>query len=125
MDIGSSFCDHRNFVRINKNFINCKNCGRSFVSQIDEIGNKTSKDFVRENREFDKKFDRNFTNLVDDTVRHEMSQSYVYADENNNVIKIYSTGDKEYRVCANNNTYFLTKDRVRKLLLKCNARRIL
>lgn len=59
MDLNySSLCDHSNLERVDDNFVNCMDCGESFVSQKLVKNNKRSHDFIRENEDLVEYLDR-------------------------------------------------------------------
>jgi hypothetical protein len=52
MDSYAPLCDHQYLFRVDDNFVRCRQCGLSFVSQKKIPRNKGAHEFIRENTTF-------------------------------------------------------------------------
>jgi uncharacterized C2H2 Zn-finger protein len=70
MDSYAPLCDHQYLFRVDDNFVRCRQCGLSFVSQKKIPRNKGAHEFIRENTTFGKNFDRHFNNIVEKPIKN-------------------------------------------------------
>lgn len=125
----STICLHQRLQRIDKNFIRCLACGQSFVNQINIPKNKTGTDFSRENKIFDRNFERNFNNVIEEKDLMPVLIEY-YADKRFlNIIVIdktnlFSNNPPKYRVFINGNYDVLTENQIKCLLNDTKATRV-
>lgn len=127
----SIICQHNRLQRIDKDFVRCLECGQSMISQSEIKCNKSRRDFTKENKNFLNNFDRNFSNVLEET--DEMTNVPLfeyYADKSlmnkiiiNRQVKFNSQPSK-YQVQVNDTMSYLTEVDIRKLLSDINAIRI-
>ena len=112
----SSICNHPRLKRIDKDFVRCLNCGESMISQKTYSTNKTSADFVKENKSFARNFNRNFTNEIEQ-IDEECDIPHIeyYADAHrvNKIIidkrVVFNSDPPKYKVSVNGGDYYMTK----------------
>lgn len=127
----SAICCHNRLKRINKDFVRCLDCGQSMISQRQISGNKTEKDFVKENNSFIRNFDRNFNNELEETDEFSDKPLYEYYIDRygvnkvivNKKVQFYSNPPK-LEVQINGSKTYLPQTDIEKLLMKINAIRI-
>ena len=129
--IYSRVCNHGRLTRINNNFVRCLDCGQSMVSQDRLATNKTPKDFVKENKSFVRNFDRNFTNILEETDETNNNPLYEYFIDRNwrNLVIVnravqFSTTPAKYEVIINGERAYLDDAKIGKLLADLNAIRV-
>lgn len=127
----SRICNHTRLVRIDKNFVRCLECGQSMISQQKMLANKTSRDFVNENKNFARNFDRNFSNVLEEVDSQSQVPLYEYYTDKNqiNIIIIdrtakFCTNPPKYEVNINGEKVYLDKEEIDKLLCDLNGIRI-
>jgi hypothetical protein len=126
----SKICNHSRLTRLDRNFVRCLDCGQSMISQKKILANKTRQDFTKENKSFGRNFDRNFTNVIEETDQQNVPLLEFYTDKllANTIIinranQLQSYPPK-YRVDINGDHALLTDEQINKLLSDINAVRI-
>lgn len=124
----SRICNHSRINRLNENFVRCMDCGQSMISQKKLVANKTRKDFTNENKSFVRNFDRNFTNVLEETDQQSSMPLLEYWMDRNwaNLVIIdrsvqFQSHPPKYKVIVNGEQNYLTDDHIRKLLADINA----
>lgn len=128
----ATICSHPRLERIDANFVRCLQCGQSMISQKREVRNKTRQDFTREQPQFVRNFDRNFSNELVETSRPSQSRPLYeyYTDKlgvNSIVIDrrvLFDSDPAKYRCQVNGQTSNLTQTDIHKLLAEIGAFRI-
>lgn len=127
----SQICSHPRLTRLDANFVRCLNCGQSLVNQKAISKNKTSKDFVKENKSFGKNFSRNFSNEIEQVEKNPpLPIIEYYADERFANVIILNRNSRsmrqpvEYEIIINGNKTFLTNEQISKLLTDIKAIRL-
>lgn len=126
----SKICYHTRSERIDDQFIKCFDCGQSFVKPKTEIKNKRCIDFSSENSQFDKNYERNFTNNVEAPTEYGPAPIEYYIDKTgqNKIIvdrkNQFDSNPQKYRVIINNQDCILTNDKIQTLIKNTKARRI-
>jgi len=123
----SGICSHTRLTRLNNNFVRCLDCGQSIINQEKISGNKTRKDFTNENKTFERNFERNFTNTIDETDYQQPAPYEYYTDNNwaniviiNRSVQFFSKPPK-YEVKINGKASYLTDEQISKLLADIKA----
>lgn len=127
----AKICNHSRLKRINNDFVRCLECGESMISQKKMLTNKTRKDFTNENKLFIRNFNRNFTNILEETDELSNNAFYEYYTDRllinkiivNRKVQFYSDPPK-FEVFVNGHKSYLTNDEIRKLLADICAIRI-
>lgn len=126
----SRICYHSRSERINDQFIKCFDCGQSFVKPKNEIKNKRCSDFSVEDTQFNRNYERNFTNNIEAPIEYGPAPIEYYTDKNNqNKIIIdrknnFESDPQKYRVIINNKECILTEDKIQTLIRDTKVRRI-
>lgn len=127
----SIICDHKRLNRINKNFVRCLDCGQSMISQQKMLSNKTRQDFTNENKSFVRNFDRNFSNILEETDEQSTKPLYEYYTDRMNTNHIiinkqvqFQSNPPKFEVTVNGSTTYLTNMDIKKMLFDINAIRI-
>ena len=127
----AKICTHQRLTRLNDNFVRCLNCGQSLVSQKYTPTNKTRKDFTNENKSFSRNFDRNFTNVLEETDSESNRPRYEYYIDRNwtNGIMInravqFQSNPPKFEVVINGQTDYLDNEKIMKILSDLNAVRV-
>jgi hypothetical protein len=126
----AKLCYHERTKRIDNNFVKCIACGQKIVSIETPITNKTRQDFTNENKTFNQKFSRNFSNEIEDDDESGDLRVEYYADRNrvnniiiNRLVKYYSDPPK-YHVTINGEKVLLTDMQIDRLLCDTNVMRM-
>lgn len=122
----SQICNHDRLDRIDDNFVRCLKCGQSLISQKQLINNKSRRDFTKENPNFNKNFDRNFTNMLEEVESSKPIYDYYTDKIKANQIIInrqvqFSSNPAKYETNINGVKHYLTKNEINKLLSDINA----
>lgn len=127
----STICDHRRLKRINQNFVRCLDCGQSMVSQHRQPLNKTSLDFTKENKSFDRNFNRNFSNVLEETDDEFTKPLYEYYTDRmwaNTIIVNrrvpFQSDPVKFEVTINGSKTYLPNAQIQKILADINAVRV-
>ena len=119
----SKICDHSRLKRISADFVRCLDCGQSMISQKNVTTNKTSRDFVSENKNFTKNFDRNFNNVLEEVDNQSDRPLYEYYTDHVQANRIVLNRQNKlrcdppkYEVWINGNTCHLTNQQVQQIL---------
>jgi len=126
----SKICDHTRLSRLDNHFVRCLDCGQSMISHKKMLMNKTRKDFTKENKTFEKNFDRNFTNIIEETDNHEPIPYDYYTDKNwvNNIVidrtVQHLSYPPQYQITINGKQTLMDNQRISKLLDDIRAIRI-
>lgn len=126
----SSFCPHKRIERIDKNFVRCNDCSKSFVDQLSVPSIKKMNDFVREDNSFQKNFNRNFNNEIEETESYGPPPIEYYADKNwiNRIVvkweRIYGTNPSKYPVTLNGTNSSMTSEQIKHLIHNTNSIKI-
>ena len=127
----SNFCNHDRLQRIDKNFVRCLNCGQSIVCQHKISTNKSMKDFARENKNFTRNFDRNFSNILEEQSEKSTVPQYEFYTDNMMTNKIivdrrikFQSDPPKYEVIVNGSKYYLTNEEIQQLLSDARAVRV-
>lgn len=126
----STFCPHKRVVRVDNNFMRCNDCGRSFVDQLNAPKIKTMEDFVREDSSFQRNFNRNFNNEIEQTESYGPVPIEYYVDKNfiNRIIvkweRIYGSNPAKYTLTLNGNQSSMTDAQIRELIQNTRAIKI-
>lgn len=127
----SKICDHDRLQRIDKNFVRCLNCGQSMISQKTMVANKTSRDFIRENKSFAKNFDRNFSNILEEVDEQSSRPLYEYYTDRMQVNHIivnrqikFNSNPPKYEVSVNDDKFYLTNEQIQQMLHDTAAFRV-
>lgn len=127
----SRLCDHSRLQRIDKNFVRCLDCGQSMISQSRVPTNKTTKDFVKENKGFSKNFNRNFSNELEETDEQTSRPLYEYYTDRMEVNRIivnrqdkFKSDPPKYETLVNGDTFYLTNQQIQKILNDVRAFRV-
>lgn len=126
----SKICDHTRLSRLDNHFVRCLDCGQSMISHRKMLMNKTRKDFTKENKTFEKNFDRNFTNIIEEIDHHEPIPYDYYTDKNwvNNIIidrtVQYLSYPPQYKITINGKQTLMDNQQINKLLDDIHAIRI-
>lgn len=124
-----TICDHPNIRRINKNFVKCEACGDTFVNQKVSSTNKTSQNFINENQNFLKNFDKHFNNKIDDGTSNKQGKQY-YTDHTRHQLlfidfdKYLPSNPPKYLTYLNNERTYLSKSDISKVINDMGAIRI-
>ncbi len=127
----SMICGHSRLQRINNNFVRCQDCGQSMISQTNIPVNKTRQDFTKENKSFIRNFDRNFSNVLEETDNQQTEPLYEYYTDRMmiNVIIVdrrvqFNSDPPKFKVKVNDNRIYLTNGDIMKLLAETNVIRV-
>lgn len=128
----STICDHPRITKINGDFDRCLTCGQSFInSTYSKLRNKTSGDFARENKRFTRNFDRNFTNIIEETdYITEPPHIEYYTDRMQvNLVKVNRSDilpgyPPKYKITVNGEFEYMELDQIRQLLAQMGAIKI-
>lgn len=127
----SVICNHSRLTRIDNNFVRCLECGQSMISQQNISRNKTTQDFANENKSFSRNFDRNFTNILEETDEQSNAPLYEFYTDRRMTNKIvvdkncrFNSDPPKYEVIVNSFKSYLTNSEIQKLLLDINAIRV-
>lgn len=119
----SILCNHSRLTRVNKDFVRCLDCGQSMISQQKISTNKTSKDFVKENKSFNRNFDRNFGNKLEEIDEKTSQPLYQYYTDRQRINKIivnrnaqFSGDPPKFEVDINGSKAYLGDEEIAKLL---------
>lgn len=130
-NIYSRICNHARLQRIDNDFVRCLDCGQSMISQKKMVTNKTSIDFARENEQFIRNFDRNFTNTIDEIDQQSLGPIYEYYTDRLMMNKIivnrqvqFNSQPPKYEVTVNGRKTYMTGDEISKLIASVNARHV-
>ena len=130
VSLTSQMCDHAKTTRLDKNFIRCTKCGQSIISKTETYANKGMKDFVSENKSFQRNFDRNFSNVITEVENYATPPVEYYVDANrlNYAIVdrtvLYASNPPKYKIMVNGDTATMTNDRISEFLQQIRAIRI-
>lgn len=120
----SKICNHTRLNRIDENFVRCLDCGQSMISQQKMLMNKTRKDFTKENKSFCRNFDRNFTNIIEETDEESSQPFFEYYTDKNwiNLIIInrtvqFKSNPPKYQIKINGRQLYLTDQEINKILM--------
>lgn len=128
----AKLCNHARLKRIDDNFVRCYECGLSMISQKKSNINKSRSDFTNEDKLFLKNFDRNFSNIIEQT-DHETSNAPIYeyySDRHSrnkiivNKVPVFNSYPHKYEIFINNSQYYLTTDHINKIIRDTNAERV-
>ncbi len=120
----STICNHNRVERINDNFIKCLQCNETIINQLMSPTNKSTYDFVRENKSFMRNTSKNPYNVVELTPQNHQE---VFMDQhgiNKVIVSRQGLSDGTYPVTINNVKYYLTKPEIEKVLTGIGAIRI-
>jgi hypothetical protein len=127
----SKICNHNRLKRINDNFVRCLACGESMISQKTMSTNKTRQEFTSENNSFEKNFDRNFNNIIEEQDDLSQMERYEYYTDRIMANKIIvnrapwpHSHDPIFEVTVNNTKSYLKEDEIKKMLADINAIRV-
>lgn len=127
----SIICNHDRLQRINDNFIRCLKCGQSMISQSKMLTNKTRQDFTKENKTIFNNFNRNFSNVLEETDNQTSEPLYEYYVDKMMLNKIivnrcikYNSQPPKYEIFVNDSKAYLTNEEIQKLLIEIGAFRI-
>lgn len=127
----ATICDHGRLVRLNDHFVRCLTCGQSINNPKQIQTNKTGQDFSRENPSYLRNFNRNFSNIIEETDEPFTQPLYeYYVDRRNlNLIMInksvqFMSYPPQYEVTINGEKTYLDDTQMRKLLADLHAIRI-
>lgn len=126
----SRICQHSRLARLNDNFVRCLQCGQSMISQQSMPRNKTRQEFTRENDTFERNFERNFNNVIEETDQPDIPLYEYYTDRNGvNFILVdrrvmYRSDPPKYTVVVNGKKTILEDGEIRKILDDVRAVRI-
>lgn len=126
----SILCGHYMNKRINDNFVKCTECGEIIVNQKNIVSNKSQKNFVNENKNYTKNFDRNFSNLIksEDNIVDDTNLYYTNRDRTIfftiNPTPITKNSRNIYEIRINGACYYLTNEQIEKILIKYGAIKI-
>ena len=127
----SMICNHEHLYRMDENFVRCRDCGQSMISQVNISINKNRSDFTKENNSFMKNFDRNFSNIIEekeDCLKDSIYEYYVDRTLSNFIIidrKIKFKSDPvKFEVKVNGENNYLTQSLINDLLSSINAVRV-
>lgn len=124
----SSICDHPRLKRVSNDFVRCLKCGQSIISQKQLATNKSSLDFATENSNVIKNFDRNFSNVIEETDAEStrpQNEYYIDRTRSNYVIvnkqNVLRSQPAKFEVSVNNSKSYLTDNQIRQLLNDISA----
>ena len=84
-----TMCKHRRTMRVDENFVECIECGESWIDKRglkgNENHNKRPNEFVKENKSFDRNFSRNFDNKFEKP--NDWNAKYMNAIEEKKILK--------------------------------------
>jgi len=126
----STFCEHRRIGRVDQNFVRCNDCGRSFVDQMSVPSIKKMDDFVKEDQSFQRNFNRNFSNEIEEVESYGPPPVEYYVDKNwiNRIVikweRIYGSDPAKYHVSLNGDNTSMTNDQIKQLIQSVRATRI-
>lgn len=128
----SAICDHPRTIKINGDFDRCLTCGQSFInSTYNKLRNKTSGDFTRENKRFTRNFDRNFTNIIEETdYITEPAHIEYYTDRMQTNLITVNRSDSlpgyppKYKITVNGEFEYMELEKIRELLARIDAVKI-
>lgn len=126
----STICDHSRVQRINSDFIRCLKCGQSMIDQVKISSSKTQQDFVNENKSFDRNFERNFTNVVEEIDEQKAPPLEFYIDQYGTNYAIidktiqYDTYPPKYKINLNGKIAVMNSEKINKVLSDIRAIRI-
>lgn len=127
----AKICNHQRLTRLNDKFVRCLDCGQSMVSHYKMAINKRPKDFANENKSFVRNFDRNFTNVIEETdeqtnkplLEYYVDRNWVNLVIVNRSVQFLSSPAK-YEVIINGERAYLDEVKLKKLLADLNAIRV-
>lgn len=126
----SKICTHTRLTRLNENFVRCLECGQSMISHQNIYRNKSRQDFTKENSNFVRNFDRNFSNIIEETDFPDKPIYEYYIDKNGaNVVIVdktqtYSNYPIRYKVIMNGETAIMDDTQIKDILNDIRAVRI-
>ena len=126
----SGLCDHSRVKRLDDNFVRCLKCGQSMISQADVSLNKTGQDFTKENKSFERNFNRNFSNVIEEVDQPGPPPIEFYTDANNlNYMIIdrtlmFSTNPPKFKINFNGDVVVMTNEKINEILQKIKAVRV-
>lgn len=128
----AKLCNHERLKRIDDNFIRCYECGLSMISQKKSDSNKSRLDFTKENKLFLKNFERNFSNVIEQT-DHETDNKPIYeyyCDRHGrnkiivNKVPVFNSYPHKYEIYINDAQYYLTTDHINNIIRDTDAHKI-
>ncbi len=123
----SLVCGHPRTERIDNDFVRCLYCKQSFVQQRKKPVNRTQHDFIKEDSSFMKNFDRNFSNIVENTTVPKLEYYTDRMAMNTimiNRVNKYRSQPIKFDVVVNGERALLTDKQISKLLTDIYAVRI-
>lgn len=126
----SGLCDHSRIKRLNENFVRCTKCGQSMIRQEDVSMNKNGQEFARENKSFQRNFDRNFSNVIEEVDRAGPAPIDFFINPNNNDYLIVdrtvmnNSNPPKFKINYNGNITVATNDQVNEISQKIKAIRV-
>lgn len=128
----STICNHPRTVKINGDFDRCLACGQSFINPTySKLRNKTGQDFAKENKRFVRNFDRNFTNIIEETdYINEPPHIEYYTDRMQTNLVMVNRSDMlpgcppKYKITVNGDFTYMELEQIRELLAQVDAVKI-
>lgn len=126
----SGLCEHSSTKRVNENFIRCNRCGISLINQSSVAPVKSSQDFVKNNKSFERNFDRNFSNVIEevDLAGPSRIEYYVNPNDYSYVVidwtPVFNANPLKYMVNFNGQTTTMTEKKIKEILSKIRATKI-
>lgn len=126
----SGLCDHSKTKRLDDDFVRCLKCGQSMISQATQHINKTGQDFTKENKSFERNFNRNFTNIIEEVEQSGPPPIEYYTDMNNfnwmiiDRTLMYNTNPPKFKINFNGDVVVMTNEKIQEILHKIKAVRI-
>ncbi len=123
-------CNHTRLQRINDNFVRCLSCGQSLISQKKFDTNKSRLDFTKENKYFDRNFERNFNNIIEEKDIEGPAPYEYYVDKdwvniiiiNKNVL--FDSMPAKYKIFLNGKISIMDNNQIISLLSDTKAIRV-
>lgn len=126
----SGLCDHSRVKRLNENFVRCTKCGQSMISQEDSSLNKSGQDFAKENKSFQRNFDRNFSNVIEEVDQAGPAPIEFYINPNNNHYLIVdktvlnNSNPPKFKVNCNGDINVATNEKINEISQRMKAVRV-
>jgi len=128
----STLCPHNRLVRIGKDFDRCLVCGQSMINHTyANLRNKTRQEWTKENKSFVRNFDRNFSNVIEETDGFANQPLYEYYTDRNIVNLILLNRQSQfqsvppvYQIWVNGEMSYLPYNKVNDILDSVGAVRI-